>query len=50
MRNGATSQKVAGSISDAVFGIFIDLIFPASIITEMCIRNISWGRGKAAGA
>jgi hypothetical protein len=49
MRYGATSLKVAGSISDDATGIFIDIIFQASLITEVCIRNISWEKGKAVG-
>ena len=33
LRNCATSRKVMGSIPDGAIGIFIDLIFPASLWT-----------------
>jgi len=57
LRHCATNLKVAGSIPDAVTGIFhchnpsghtmaLGLTQP---VTEMSIRNISWGV-KAAGA
>ena len=53
LRHCASSRKVAGSIPDSVIGIFhgqipsgrtmaLGLIQP---LTEMCTRNISWGKG-----
>jgi hypothetical protein len=53
LRHCAANRKVAGSIPDGVFGIFhlhkssgctvaLGLTQP---LTEMSIRNISWGKG-----
>ena len=57
LRHCATSQKVAGSIPDGVIGIFhlqnpsgrAMALGSTQPLTEMSIRNISWGV-KAVGA
>ena len=57
LRHCATSRKVAGSITNSVFGIFHWHNTSGSTMalgstqpqTEVCTRNISWGV-KAAGA
>jgi hypothetical protein len=57
LRHCATNQKVAGSISDGVSGIFhwhnpvgrTMALGSTQLLTEMSTRNISWGV-NAAGA
>jgi len=57
LRHCATRQKVAGSVSDSVTGIFhrhypsgrTMALGSTQPVTEMSTRNISWGV-KAAGA
>jgi len=59
LRQGATSQKLAGSIPDSVVEFFIDVILPAALwlcgskepLTEISTTSISLGWGvKVTGA
>jgi hypothetical protein len=53
LRHCATNRKVAGSIPGGAAGVFIDIINSGRTmtlgstqpLTELSIRNISWGKG-----
>lgn len=51
LRQSARGQKVAGSVSDGVTGIFhwVNLSGHTRPLTELCTRDVLWGI-KASGA